>query len=131
MIMFGSDGYFLNPVLVNCPICLDIKVLSSMNPPWSLFRDMHHKNPPGRSLNKCLNAWRMTSSLKKHLPNKELFLVDWLLRFLEGRPSKFLLNKLRIRYLTLEILYVLLSFYFLIMNFYCKYSVLNFRFYLF
>ncbi len=64
ILVFGIDGYFLNHVQLNCPICWEIKVLSSGNPSWLLYRDMHHDNPKGRSLDKCLNAWRITSSLK-------------------------------------------------------------------
>ena len=30
-LVFGNDGYLLNPFQVICPICMEIKVLSSMN----------------------------------------------------------------------------------------------------
>lgn len=59
-LVFGSDGYLLNPVQVICPICLEIKVLSSMNQLRSLsqhFRELHHDNPKAKSLDKRFNAW--------------------------------------------------------------------------
>ena len=59
-LVFRSGAYLLNPVQVFYPICLEIKVLSSMNQLRSLsqlFRELHYDNPKGKSLDKRLNAW--------------------------------------------------------------------------
>ena len=59
-LVFRSGAYLLDPVQVFYPICLEIKVLSSMNQLRSLsqlFRELHYDNPKKKGLDKRLNAW--------------------------------------------------------------------------
>ena len=59
-LVFGNDGYLLNPFQVICPICMEIKVLNSMNQLRVLsqhLKDKHMEDSKGRSVIKRLGAW--------------------------------------------------------------------------
>ena len=59
-LVFGNDGYLLNPFQVICPICMEIKVLSSMNQLCALsqhLKDKHLEDSKGISVIKRLGAW--------------------------------------------------------------------------
>ena len=59
-IIFESDEYVLNPVQVVCPICLEVKVLRSMNQLHSLvqhIKEKHFEDTWGTNVVKRLDAW--------------------------------------------------------------------------
>ena len=59
-LVFGKDAYLLNPFQIICPICLEIRVLSSMNQLWAIsqhLREKHLDDCKGSDVRKRLVAW--------------------------------------------------------------------------
>lgn len=58
--VFGNDGYLLNPFQIICPICMEIKILSSMNQLRALSQHLSEKHlecSRGNSIKRRLAAW--------------------------------------------------------------------------
>ncbi|CAB3978286.1 Hypothetical predicted protein [Paramuricea clavata] len=80
-LIFGNDGYILNPVQVICPVCLEIKILSSMNQLRSLsqhFKEVHFHDPRGINIIKRLNAWMENNFISAEQLDQEAPLPDGL-----------------------------------------------------
>lgn len=59
-LVFGSEGYLLNPFQIICPLCMEIRVLSSMNQLRALLqhlKETHLEECKGNDARKCLAAW--------------------------------------------------------------------------
>ena len=59
-LMFGNEGYLLNPFQIICPICMEIRVLNAMNQLRALlqhFREKHVEDSKGNDIKKRLAAW--------------------------------------------------------------------------
>lgn len=59
-LVFGNDAYLLNPFQIICPICLEIRVLSSMNQLRAIsqhLREKHLDDIIGSDVQKRLAAW--------------------------------------------------------------------------
>ncbi|CAB4039900.1 Hypothetical predicted protein [Paramuricea clavata] len=94
-LIFGNDGYILNPVQVICPVCLEIKILSSMNQLRSLsqhFKEVHFHDPRGISIIKRLNAWMENNFISAEQLDQEAPLPDGLVS-----PQEMLLTPPRVR----------------------------------
>lgn len=58
--VFGNNGYLLNPFQIVCPICMEIKILSSMNQLLALSQHLSKKHlecSRGNSIKRRLAAW--------------------------------------------------------------------------
>lgn len=80
-VVLGDDGYLLNPCQVLCPICLEIKVLCSMNQIRSLLRHLrekHHNQPAAIDAANRLDAWMANNFITEEELTKKAALPDGL-----------------------------------------------------
>lgn len=59
-LVFGSEKYLLNPFQILCPVCMEIRVMSSMNQLRALsqhLREKHLEESKGNDIRKRLAAW--------------------------------------------------------------------------